>query len=146
MSELEGVFGESGIISIIPIVLFFGTGLLQKEDLNNFPWSIILLAMGGLSLGKAVSSSGLLKTIATALQHQIKDFNVFVILIIFGILILVVATFVSHTVAALIIVPLVKEVGEKLPEPHPLILVMGTALIASAAMGCQLLDSRMLPR
>lgn len=135
LSELEGVFGESGIISIIPIVLFFGTGLLQKEDLNNFPWSIILLAMGGLALGKAVSSSGLLKTIATALQHQIEDFNVFVILIIFGILILVVATFVSHTVAALIIVPLVKEVGEKLPQPHPLILVMGTALIASAAMG-----------
>lgn len=135
LSEIEGVFGESGIISIIPIVLFFGTGLLQKEDLNNFPWSIILLAMGGLALGKAVSSSGLLATIATALQHKIEHFNVFVILIIFGILILVVATFVSHTVAALIIVPLVKEVGDKLPHPHPLILVMGTALIASAAMG-----------
>lgn len=135
LSEIEGVFGESGIISIIPIVLFFGTGLLQKEDLNNFPWSIIMLAMGGLALGKAVSSSGLLATIATALQHKIEHFNVFVILIIFGILILVVATFVSHTVAALIIVPLVKEVGDKLPHPHPLILVMGTALIASAAMG-----------
>lgn len=135
MTKIEGVFGESGIISIIPIVLFFGTGLLKVDDLNNYPWSIILLAMGGIALGKAVTSSGLLKTIATALQHQIEDFNVFVILIIFGILILVVATFVSHTVAALIIIPLVKEVGEHLPEPHPLILVMGTALIASSAMG-----------
>lgn len=135
LSKIEDTFGESGIVSIIPIVLFFGTGLLKTDDLNNFPWSIILLAMGGIALGKGVTSLGLLSTIATALQKKVMDFNVFVIMIIFGILILVVATFVSHTVAALIIIPLVKEVGEKLPEPHPLILVMGTALIASAAMG-----------
>ncbi|RLV82541.1 Inorganic phosphate transporter PHO87 [Meyerozyma sp. JA9] len=135
LSKIESTFGESGIISVIPIVLFFGTGLLKTDDLNNFPWSIILLAMGGIALGKGVSSSGLLYTIATALQKKVMNFNVFVILIIFGILILVVATFVSHTVAALIIIPLVKEVGEQLPQPHPLILVMGTALIASGAMG-----------
>ncbi|EDK41455.2 hypothetical protein PGUG_05553 [Meyerozyma guilliermondii ATCC 6260] len=135
LSKIESTFGESGIISVIPIVLFFGTGLLKTDDLNNFPWSIILLAMGGIALGKGVSSSGLLYTIATALQKKVMNFNVFVILIIFGVLILVVATFVSHTVAALIIIPLVKEVGEQLPQPHPLILVMGTALIASGAMG-----------
>ena len=91
--------------------------------------------MGGIAFGKGVSSLGLLYTIATALQKKVMNFNVFVILIIFGVLILVVATFVSHTVAALIIIPLVKEVGEQLPQPHPLILVMGTALIASGAMG-----------
>lgn len=135
LSKITSTFGESGIISCIPIVLFFGTGLLKVEDLNMFPWNIVILAMGGIALGKGVSSSGLLSTIATALQHKIMHFNVFVILIIFGILILVVATFVSHTVAALIIIPLVKEVGDSLPHPHPLLLVMGTALLASAAMG-----------
>ena len=46
-----------------------------------------------------------------------------------------VATFVSHTVSALIIIPLVKEVGDSLPKPHPLMLIMGVALIASGAMG-----------
>lgn len=134
LTKLQSTFGESGIVSCIPIILFFGTGLLKVDDLNNFPWNIVLLAMGGIALGKGVSSSGLLKTIATSLQQKIMGFNVFVVLIIFGILILVVATFVSHTVAALIIIPLVKEIGESLPDPHPLILVMGTALLASAAM------------
>lgn len=134
MTKIEGGVGSSGIVSIIPIVLFFGTGLLKTEDLNNFPWSIVLLAMGGIALGKAVSSSGLLATIAKALQRKIENFDVFVIMLIFGILVLVFATFVSHTVAALIIIPLVKEVGDNLPKPHPLILVMCTALIASAAM------------
>lgn len=134
-SKIEETFGSSGIIAIFPMVLLFGPGLLKVDDVNNFPWSIILLAMGGLALGKAVTSSGLLATVATSLQEKVADLDVYVIMIIFGLLILVVATFVSHTVATLIIVPLVKEIGESLEDPHPLILVMGTALIASAAMG-----------
>lgn len=134
LSKIESTFGNAGIIAVVPIVLLFGTGLLKTEDVNNFPWTIILLAMGGLALGNAVTSSGLLATVAKALQKKIYNFNVFVILLIFGILILVVATFISHTVATIIIVPLVKEVGEAMPKPHPLILIMGTALLASAAM------------
>lgn len=134
-SQLEDTFGSSGIIAVFPIVLFFGTGLLKVDDVNNFPWSIILLAMGGLALGKAVTSSGLLATIATSLQKKVMDFDVYAIIIIFGLLILVVATFISHTVATIIIVPLVKEVGDSMKHPHPLILVMATALIASGAMG-----------
>lgn len=133
--QIEETFGSSGIIAVFPIVIFFGTGLLKVDDVNNFPWSIILLAMGGLALGKAVTSSGLLATIAIALQHKVMHLDVFAILIIFGLLILVVATFISHTVATIIIVPLVKEVGDAMSHPHPLILVMGTALIASGAMG-----------
>lgn len=134
-SELESTFGSSGIIAVFPIVILFGTGLLKIDDVNNFPWTIILLAMGGLALGSAVTSSGLLATIAESLQKKVMDFDTFVILLIFGLLILVVATFVSHTVATIIIVPLVKEVGDAMDHPHPLILVMGAALIASAAMG-----------
>ncbi|RLV96263.1 Inorganic phosphate transporter PHO87 [Spathaspora sp. JA1] len=135
MTKVEDTFGVAGIITIIPIVLFFGTGLLKVDDLNNYPWSIVLLAMGGIALGNAITSSGLLSTIAMALEAKIRDFPLYAIVVIFGALILVVATFVSHTVAALIIVPLVKEVGDSLPHPHPLILVMATALIASGAMG-----------
>lgn len=134
-SQIAETFGSSGIIAVIPIVLLFGTGILKVDDVNNFPWSIILLAMGGLALGSGVTSSGLLATIAMALQKKVANFDAFVILLIFGILILVVATFVSHTVATIIIVPLVKEVGEKMKHPHPLLLIMGSALLASGAMG-----------
>jgi len=47
----------------------------------------------------------------------------------------VVATFISHTVAALIILPLVHSVGLGMDDPHPNLLVMGSALMCSAAMG-----------
>jgi len=133
--QLEGVFGDMGVVAIIPMALFFGTGILTKEDFNNFLWTIIILAAGGLSLGKAVSSSGLLHTIAATITDSVQGMNLYSVLIVFSALILVVATFISHTVAALIILPLVQTVGAAMPEPHPNLLVMGSALMCSAAMG-----------
>jgi len=133
--QLEGVFGDMGVIAIIPLVLFFGTGILTKEDFNNFLWTIIILAAGGLSLGKAVSSSGLLHTIANEITERVSGLSVYGVLVVFAALILVVATFISHTVAALIILPLVAQVGTGMKEPHPNLLVMGSALMCSAAMG-----------
>ncbi|CAG8959713.1 hypothetical protein HYFRA_00001619 [Hymenoscyphus fraxineus] len=133
--QLEWLFGDMGIIAIIPLVLFFGTGILTKEDFNNFLWTIIILAAGGLSLGKAVNSSGLLHTIAGAITKEVEGFSLYAVLVVFASLILVVATFISHTVAALIILPLVHSVGANMDEPHPNLLVMGGALMCSAAMG-----------
>ncbi|KIV83404.1 hypothetical protein PV11_05435 [Exophiala sideris] len=133
--QLEGVFGDMGVIAIIPMVLFFGTGILTKEDFNNFLWTIIILAAGGLSLGRAVSSSGLLSTIAKSITDGVADFSIYAVLVVFAALILVVATFISHTVAALIILPLVQQVGTSMSTPHPNLLVMGAALMCSAAMG-----------
>ena len=133
--QLEGFFGDMGIVALLPLVLFFGTGILTKEDFNNFLWTIIMLAAGGLALGKAVSSSGLLHTIAGNITERVAGMSLYGVLVVFAALILVVATFISHTVAALIVLPLVRQVGSGLAEPHPNLLVMGSALMCSAAMG-----------
>jgi di/tricarboxylate transporter len=133
--QLEPIFGDMGVIAIIPIVLFFGTGILNKEDFNNFLWTIIILAAGGLSLGKSVNSSGLLHTIAESITSSVEGMSLYGVLVVFAALILVVATFISHTVAALIVLPLVQQVGQSMAEPHPNLLVMGSVLMASAAMG-----------
>ncbi|MCJ1438363.1 low-affinity phosphate transporter [Xylographa pallens] len=133
--QLEGLLGDMGVVAIIPMVLFFGTGILTKEDFNNFLWTIIILAAGGLALGKAVASSGLLHTIANQITDGVEGMSLYGILVVFAALILVVATFISHTVAALIILPLVQQVGAGMKDPHPNLLVMGSALMCSAAMG-----------
>lgn len=133
--QMEDVFGDMGVVAIIPLVLFFGTGILTKEDFNNFLWTIIILAAGGLSLGKAVNSSGLLQTIAGQITSRVQGMGVYGVLCVFSALILVVATFISHTVAALIILPLVYSVGVGMEDPRPNLLVMGGALMCSAAMG-----------
>ncbi|AAS53999.2 AFR628Cp [Eremothecium gossypii ATCC 10895] len=136
LSRIEGTFGSAGQIAVIPLVLFFGSGLLSTQDINNFPWSIVILAMGGIALGGAVSSSGLLATIARSLQARVMDYSLYAVLVIFGLVMLVVGTFVSHTVSAIIIVPLVNEIGTHLPNPKASpVLVFGSALIASCGMG-----------
>lgn len=135
-NQISGVFGEMGIISIIPIVVFFGTGLLTSDDFNNFMWTIVVLAMGGTTLGKAVSSSGLLSTMAQLIKSHVEHEPIFIIVLIFGLVILVMATFVSHTVAAMIIVPLMSEIGSNLPSgDHSRLLIIIAALLCSSAMG-----------
>lgn len=134
-SALEPVFGDMGQIALLSMVTFYATGSLSQEDFNNYPWTIVILAMGGLALGKAVTVSGLLATIAGLVQEKLKDAELFTILAVFSFIVLIMATFVSHTVAALIIIPLIAEIGRTLPDPHPNILVFCTALICSCAMG-----------
>lgn len=133
--QMEHIFGDMGVIAIIPIVFFFGIGILTKEDFNNFPWTIIILAAGGLSLGKAVRSSGLLHELAEIVSKNVEGMSLYVVLVVFSALILVIATFISHTVAALIFLPLVFDVGMSMDQPHPNLLVMAGVLMCSAAMG-----------
>lgn len=127
--SFEHILGDMGIIAIVPLVAFFGTGILSKEDFNNFLWTVIILAMGGIALGKAVQSSGLLLTIAMYIQNLVQGLTLFEVLFVFASLILVIATFISHTVAALIILPIVAQVGAGLPDPHPRLLVMVRMII-----------------
>ena len=132
--QLEPVFGDMGVVAIIPLALFFGTGVLTKEDFNNFLWTIIILAAGGLALGRAVASSGLLHALAAGITARVAGAGLYAVLLAFAALVLVVATFISHTVAALIVLPLAHTVGQGLPEPRPNVLVMGAVLMCSGAM------------
>lgn len=127
--------GDMGVIAIIPLIAFFGTGILTKDEFNNFLWNVIILAMGGIALGKAVESSGLLYTIALGISDHVMGLSTFEVLLIFCCLVLVIATFISHTVAALIVLPIVAKIGAQLTDPNPRLLVMGTAFVCSAAMG-----------
>jgi di/tricarboxylate transporter len=63
-SFIQEYTGEMGVLAIVPLFAFFGAGVLTKDDFNGFLWNVVMLAMGGLALGEAVKSSGLLATIA----------------------------------------------------------------------------------
>ncbi|RXK41190.1 phosphate transporter [Tremella mesenterica] len=133
--SMEGVVGDMGVIAVIPLLAFFGTGILSKEDFHSFHWSIVFLAMGGIALGKATLSSGLLDDLDHMLEGFVEGMGLYSILIVFSILALVIATFISHTIAAVLLVPIATRIGDSLDEPHPKLLIMATALICSAGMG-----------
>jgi phosphate transporter len=134
-SQIKSVFGNSGVIALFPLIAFFATGILDKDDFNSFLWTVVMLAMGGSALGTAVKNSTLLDTIASGIGHVLEGQSLWIVLTTFCLLTLVAATFISHTVSALIILPIVKSVGESLPGDHANLLVVGAGMMCSAAMG-----------
>ena len=64
----------------------------QQEDFHSFHWSIVFLAMGGIALGKATLSSGLLDDLDRVLEHVVEGLGLYSILMVFSLLALVIAT------------------------------------------------------
>lgn len=119
---LWATIGEAGVVAVVPMVALFGPGILTKEDFNNFLWTVVFLAMGGMALGEAVASSGLLDRLGKAVVGA--GLSEFWLLILLLLLMLTVASAVSHTVAALILLPLIENVAQSLPTPQPRLFVM----------------------
>ena len=91
--------------------------------------------MGGISLGKAVDSSGLLSQMTLEIVPYLSGLSPFMCLLLFSGIVLIITSLISHTVGALIILPVVAEIGASLPDPQPRLLIMGVALMCSGAMG-----------
>ncbi|KAI8621371.1 SPX domain-containing protein [Chytriomyces sp. MP71] len=45
-SKIEWLVGDMGVIALLPIIAFYGTGVLSKDDWNQQLWHVVMLAMG----------------------------------------------------------------------------------------------------
>ncbi|GJE85621.1 sodium/sulfate symporter [Phanerochaete sordida] len=133
--EIEAVVGDMGVIAIIPIVAFFSTGVLSKDDFDQFLWTVVFLAMGGIALGKGVTESGLLDVMDEGIRRLVDGLSEYTVVVVLSVVVLIVSTFISHTIASLLLVPIAKQVGESLPGKPTNLLIFLTALICSTGMG-----------
>ncbi|TFK50172.1 SPX-domain-containing protein, partial [Heliocybe sulcata] len=133
--ELEWLVGDMGIIAIVPIVAFFSTGVLKKDDFEQFLWTVVFLAMGGIALGKGVTSSGLLESMDEVIRHLVSGLSLYSVVMVLSVVVLVVSTFISHTIASVLLVPIAQEVGQHLPGDQSNLLIFVTGLICSTGMG-----------
>lgn len=131
LSLTASALGNLGVIGLLVAVVLFGTGILTKKDLAHFPWHLLFLIAGGNVLGLAVHSSGLLHIVSDAFTPLLTGSLWWVN---FKVLMLVtfVTTFVSHTVAAIILMPLITTLGEHHGSPQ--LVVMSAALACSGSM------------
>jgi sodium-dependent dicarboxylate transporter 2/3/5 len=120
------------VVSFIPIVLFTMLGILDSEDMRSLHWDVIILIVGGLSLGSAVSSSGLDVWIAGWFAEQKLFF--FAVIALFSYLVVTLSNFMSNTAAANILLPLVAAVAAVFAQSAPVMAVVTVALSASLAM------------
>lgn len=120
------------VVSFLPIVVFTMLGILDAEDIRSLNWDVIILIVGGLSLGSAVSGSGLADWIAALFAALTLPLLLLVPL--FAYLVVALSNFMSNTAAANILLPLVSAVAVVLGESTPVLAVVTVALSASLAM------------
>ncbi|CAK4078631.1 unnamed protein product [Aphanomyces euteiches] len=125
--------GDMSIISLMLMVSLFGTGILSQFDFNSFSWHILFLIGGGNVLGEAVTRSGLLETLSHSLIKALPSGSVWQSTLFLCLLVLGLTTFISHTVASLILLPIIVQLSVEIGQPQ--IPVMSCALAISAAMG-----------
>ncbi len=98
----EGIHGlPSAVTSLLPAIAFTMAGLIDRDDINSLEWHILILIAGGISLGQGIHLTGLDKLIVSHLPN-----TAFFSLIIFSVAGLVVSTFISHTAAANLLIPI----------------------------------------
>jgi len=114
----QNVFGDLGIIALLFIGVVFGSGLLTQNDFNAFPWHMLFLLGGGHVLGDAIQQSGLLGQGIDLLLPIIPHRNMFRLTVVLVLFIACVTTFVSHTVAALVMMPLIVQLSNKVQCPQ----------------------------
>lgn len=120
------------MIATLPLVVYFGTGVLTKHDLHHFSWTLVLLIAGGNVLGSAVNASKLLHTIAEHAMLILSGRSLFVTTLCVLLMVFFVTTFVSHTVSALILSPIIVSIGASIGNERVLSLI--TAWMMSSTM------------
>ncbi|KAL3668682.1 hypothetical protein V7S43_005978 [Phytophthora oleae] len=131
-SVTSTTFGDLGIISMMFMFIMFGTGMLSQFDFNSFSWHILFLIGGGNVLGDAVQRSGLLDTLSQTVIHALPSGNVWMVTVSLCSMVICLTTFVSHTVASIILLPIIVQMAIQIGHPH--IPVICCALAISAAM------------
>eukprot|EP00744_Colponema_vietnamica_P002545 GILI01003974.1.p1 GENE.GILI01003974.1~~GILI01003974.1.p1 ORF type:complete len:712 (-),score=239.90 GILI01003974.1:196-2331(-) len=131
---IEDYVGAPGVIGLIPIIVFFGSGLLDKDDFNNLPWHTIYLVAGGSALGAAVKQSQLLSSVGSALQTALEGQSAWTCAMVFCLFVSIVTSFISHTVGALILMPIVIDVGYRLGHPQFFCMAVALALSGASAL------------
>ena len=100
---------DSNSVAIIPIAVFSVTGVITKKDLQAMSWDVLWLVAGGFALGVALSETNLAKDMINAIPFG--TWNSTVLLIGASCICLFMATFMSHTATAALLVPILGGVA-----------------------------------
>ena len=125
------VLGHVGITSLIPVMVFFSTGILDSHDFGTLRWSTLVLMGGGLALGEAMTVSGLLDILSETIANGLKGLNIWVVLVIVMLIESILTSVINHTSAAAILFPVLQKIGEAIN--HPIVLLTIAALMISCS-------------
>jgi len=120
------------VVSFIPIIGLTLFGILDADDICKIRWDVIILIIGGLSLGFAVSKNGLDMWFATLVSTD--GISMLWLMFIFSYLVVVISNFMSNTAATNIMLPIVIAIAMTISQESSHFAVIAVALSASFAM------------
>lgn len=126
-------FGHVGITALIPLIAFFSTRILDSDDFGSIRWSTLSLMGGGIALGEAMNSSGLLKLLSDDISNLMDGIPLFFVVMIFLVIIGVLVSVINHTSAAAILFPVLNQIGLKLGNPT-IFLTLSAMMIGCAQL------------
>ena len=114
----------TAVVAMLPIAIFTAFGIIDRDDLKRLDWDILILVAGGMTLGVAISASGL----SDVIIRQIPFGHIPSVLIIIMVVLLtaLVSNFMSNTSAANLLIPIVTAITAISP-------VLGALCVAFAA-------------
>lgn len=129
--QINWFMGHTGIAALIPVVWFYGSGVLTTDDFNTMKWSTLILLGGGLALGQTMEISGLLDLIGSIVRPYLSGVSVPMLLLALLALEGFIASLLSSTTAASILFPLILTIADA--TGHAPLLVCLSALMISGA-------------
>ena len=133
--KLHGI--PSTVVALIPVAVFVATGVITAKDLKTLSWDVLWLISGGFALGGAMEQTGLSSTIVNAIPFD--SFSPMLIIIIASVVTMLMATFMSNTATANLLLPIMASLGIGLGASLASVggfqgLVVGVTLSASLGM------------
>jgi sodium-dependent dicarboxylate transporter 2/3/5 len=116
-------------VILISTILFFATGILDSQDLQDIPWNIVLLFAGAMSIGFCLYQTGAAEWMAINYLGFFKDSHWFVFVLSIAFLILIMTNFIMNVAAISIVLPVALVSSQYLGVAYDVI--MFSALVAA---------------
>jgi sodium-dependent dicarboxylate transporter 2/3/5 len=111
-ADLHGM--NAYVVAMVPVAVMTATGIVNKQDLKKMSWDILWLIAGGIALGYGLEATLLTRTLMEAAPVDIL--GTMGVLLFFSLATLLMATFMSNTATANLVLPMVAVMAVNLPE------------------------------
>jgi len=136
-------------VILLSTVLFFITGILSIEDLEEVPWNIILLFAGAMSIGFCLWQTGAAEWLAINWLVMFKEANWFIFVMSIAFFVMMMTNFIMNVAAiaislpvALVIAPYLGVAGEVILFSSLVVAGMPFLLLVGAAPNAIAYDSK----
>ncbi|MFG0284943.1 MAG: SLC13 family permease [Phycisphaerales bacterium JB039] len=119
---------STGTVALVPVIVLFGAGVLNRQDFRTLSWDILILMGGGLCLGVTMGASGLAEWLVA--QIPADAVGMVGLIAIIAVVACVMSSLMSNTATANLLMPI--AIGVAAGDPS--LALVSIAFACSLAM------------